>query len=161
MYNIGDYVVYKRDVCIVKELNKKYYRDMDYYKLEPINDKSLKLDVPVNNKYIRNIISRDRLDEIVNNIPNIDVVSGNDKYIENDYKELMLSGKHEDLVKIIKTTYLRNKERLDNKKKVTDKDIWYFNEAEKYLYTEFSIVLKCSYEEARDYVISKVEKKVG
>ena len=161
MYNIGDYVVYKRDVCIVKEINKKYYRDMDYYKLEPINDKSLKLDVPVNNRYIRNIITKDRLDEIVNNIPNIDVVSGNDKYIENDYKELMLSGKHEDLVKIIKTTYLRNKERLDNKKKVTDKDIWYFKEAEKYLYTEFSIVLKCSYEEARDYVISKVEKKVG
>lgn len=161
MYNVGDYVVYKRDVCIVKEINKKYYRNMDYYKLEPINDKSLKLDVPVNNKYIRNIITRERLDEIINNIPNIDVVSGNDKYIENDYKELMLSGNHEDLVKIIKTTYLRNKERLDNKKKVTDKDIRYFREAERYLYTEFSVVLNCSYDEARDYVINKVEKKVG
>ena len=31
----------------------------------------------------------------------------------------MLSGRHEDLIKIIKTTYLRNKERLDNKKKIT------------------------------------------
>ena len=161
MYNVGDYVVYKRDVCIVKGINKNYYRGMDYYKLEPINDKSLKLDVPVNNKYIRNIITRERLDEIINNIPNIDVVNGNDKYIENDYKELMLSGNHEDLVKIIKTTYLRNKERLDNKKKVTDKDIRYFKEAERYLYTEFSVVLNCSYDEARDYVINKVEKKVG
>lgn len=161
MYNVGDYVVYKRDVCVVKEINKKYYNDMDYYKLEPINDNSLKLDVPVNNKYIRNIISREELDNIIDNIPNIDVIKCNDKYIENDYKSLMHSGRHEDLIKIIKTTYLRNKERIDNKKKVTDKDIMYFKKAEEYLYTEVSIVLGVSYEEAKTYVIDKVEKKVS
>ena len=161
MYNVGDYIVYKRDVCVVKEINKKYYKDMDYYKLEPINDNSLKLDVPVNNKYIRNIISREELDNIIDNIPNIDVIKCSDKYIENDYKSLMHSGRHEDLIKIIKTTYLRNKERTDNKKKVTDKDIMYFKKAEEYLYTEVSIVLGVSYEEAKTYVIDKVEKKVS
>ena len=161
MYNVGDYVVYKRDVCVVKEINKKYYKDMDYYKLEPINDNSLKLDVPVNNKYIRNIISREELNTIIDNIPNIDVIKCSDKYIENDYKSLMHSGRHEDLIKIIKTTYLRNKERIDNKKKVTDKDIMYFKKAEEYLYTEVSIVLGVSYEEAKTYVIDKVEKKVS
>lgn len=161
MYNVGDYIVYKRDVCVVKEINKKYYKDMDYYKLEPINDNSLKLDVPVNNKYIRNIISREELDNIIDNIPNIDVIKCSDKYIENDYKSLMHSGRHEDLIKIIKTTYLRNKERIDNKKKVTDKDIMYFKKAEEYLYTEVSIVLGVSYEEAKMYVIDKVEKKVS
>lgn len=161
MYNVGDYVVYKRDVCVVKEINKKYYKDMDYYKLEPINDNSLKLDVPVNNKYIRNIISREELDNIIDNIPNIDVIKCSDKYIENDYKSLMHSGRHEDLIKIIKTTYLRNKERIDNKKKVTDKDIMYFKKAEEYLYTEVSIVLGVSYEVAKMYVIDKVEKKVS
>ena len=161
MYNVGDYVVYKRDVCVVKEINKKYYKDMDYYKLEPINDNSLKLDVPVNNKYIRNIISREELDNIIDNIPNIDVIKCSDKYIENDYKSLMHSGRHEDLIKIIKTTYLRNKERIDNKKKVTDKDIMYFKKAEEYLYTEVSIVLGVNYEEAKMYVIDKVEKKVS
>ena len=161
MYNVGDYVVYKRDACVVKEINKKYYKDMDYYKLEPINDNSLKLDVPVNNKYIRNIISREELDNIIDNIPNIDVIKCSDKYIENDYKSLMHSGRHEDLIKIIKTTYLRNKERTDNKKKVTDKDIMYFKKAEEYLYTEVSIVLGVSYEEAKMYVIDKVEKKVS
>ena len=160
MYNVGDYVVYKRDVCVVKEINKKYYKDMDYYKLEPINDNSLKLDVPVNNKYIRNIISREELDNIIDNIPNIDVIKCSDKYIENDYKSLMHSGRHEDLIKIIKTTYLRNKERIDNKKKVTDKDIMYFKKTEEYLYTEVSIVFGVSYEEAKKYVVDKVEKKV-
>ena len=160
MYNVGDYIVYKRDVCVVKEINKKYYKDMDYYKLEPINDNSLKLDVPVNNKYIRNIISREELDNIIDNIPNIDVIKCSDKYIENDYKSLMHSGRHEDLIKIIKTTYLRNKERIDNKKKVTDKDIMYFKKTEEYLYTEVSIVFGVSYEEAKKYVVDKVEKKV-
>ena len=41
----------------------------------------------------------------------------------------MQNGTHEDLIKIIKTTYLRNKERLDNNKKTTDKDNYYFNQA--------------------------------
>ena len=161
MYNIGDYVVYKRDVCIVREINKKYYKDMDYYKLEPVNDRSLELDVPVNNKDIRNIISKYELDNIIKDIPNIEVLKCNDRYIENDYKFLMRSNSHADLIKIIKTTYLRNKERLDNKKKVTDKDIMYFKQAEKYLYTEVSLVLGVSYEDARRYVIDKVKDKIN
>lgn len=157
MYKIGSYVVYRKEVCKVLEINKNFYRNMDYYRLIPVNDDSLKLDVPVNSKCIRDVINTNKVEEIINNIPNIDIIKGNDKYIENDYKELMTSGKHEDLVKIIKTTYLRNKERIDNKKKVTDKDISYFKQAEKYLYTEFYVVLGLNYEDTKNYVISKVE----
>lgn len=157
MFKVGDYVVYRKDVCVVNEINEKLYRDKGYYQLIPVNDESLKLDVPVSNNNIRSLISRDDINEIINSIPDIDVLEDNDKYIENEYKNLMLSGSHRDLIKIIKTTYLRNKKRLDNKKKVTDKDNNYFHMAEKYLYTEFSIVLGLSYEDTKKYVIDKVE----
>lgn len=157
MFKVGDYVVYRKDVCVVNEINEKLYRDKDYYQLIPVNDESLKLDVPVSNNNIRSLISRDDINEIINSIPDIDVLEDNDKYIENEYKNLMLSGSHRNLIKIIKTTYLRNKKRLDNKKKVTDKDNNYFHMAEKYLYTEFSIVLGLSYEDTKKYVIDKVE----
>ena len=70
----------------------------------------------------------------------------------------MQSGTHEDLIKIIKTSYLRNKERIDNNKKTTDKDNHYFNQAETYLYNEFSVVLNLSYEETKDYIINEVNK---
>lgn len=77
--------------------------------------------------------------------------------IENEYKRLIDSGNFEDLIKIIKTTYLRNKERIDNKKKMSDKDNIYFEKAERYLYNEIATVFNMSYEEAKNYVINTVK----
>ena len=53
--------------------------------------------------------------------------------------------RYEDLIKIIKTTYLRNKERIDNNKKIGGTDDEYFKQAEKYLYNEFSFPPKLFY----------------
>lgn len=67
---------------------------------------------------------------------------------------------HEGLIKIIKTTYIRNKERVDNKRKIGEKDDTYFKKAEKLLYTEFSLALNMTYDETKDYVLSKVEENI-
>jgi len=154
MFNIGDFVVYKRDVC--KVINIKN----GYYVLVPISDNSLKISIPMDNKlgFIRNLIHKDEVMEIIKKIPNIEIIETSDKLIENEYKLLLNSGTHEDLIKIIKTTYLRNKERIDNNKKIGDKDNNYFNLAEKYLYNEFSIILNMNYENTKNYVIDQVCK---
>lgn len=158
MYKVNDLLVYKKDVCLVKEIKQKYIKDTDYYVLSLINDKSLKLQIPVTSSAIRSLITKEEIDKIISYIPNIEVIKSDTKKLENDYKELMQKGTHEDLIKIIKTTYLRNKERLDNNKKTTDKDNYYFNQAETYLYNEFSVVLGLTYEETKAYIIEKVEK---
>lgn len=158
MYKINDYIIYKREVCKINDILPKFFKDNDYYLLSPLSDDTLTIKVPVNNKEIRGLITKKDIDKIINEIPDIEPVNSDTKSLENTYKELLASGTHEDLIKIIKTTYLRNKERIDNNKKTTDKDNYYFNLAEKYLYQEFQIVLNLSYEEAKDYVINKVEK---
>ena len=161
MYKSGEFVVYKRDVCKIEDI--KNVRNQDYYVLIPMSDKSLKINVPVENKFglLRNLIKKEELEKLIEMIPNINAIECNDKMIENEYRTLMNSGKHEDLISIIKTTYLRNKERLDNNKKIGDKDNSYFELAEKYLYNEFSIVLNMSYEDTKKYVIDKVSKLEG
>lgn len=156
MFKINDYVVYKKNVCQISEIKDKYFDDIDYYILKPVSDNTLTISVPINNETIRDLISKKELENIIQNIPNIDIIKTDNKLIENEYKQLMNTGKHEDLIKIIKTTYLRNKERADNNKKIGDKDDNYFHLAEKYLYTEFMIVLGMSYDETKDYVSNKV-----
>ena len=160
-YKIGDYIVYLKDVCKIIDIKEKYTNDMDYYILVKVNDDSLKLSIPVNNKLIRKLISKEKVNEIINNILNIEVFNSNEKDIEYEYKKLLENASHENLIKIIKTSYLRNKERLDNKKKISDRDKNYFELAEKYLYTEFSIVLDMSFDETRDYVINKVREGIN
>ena len=160
MYKINDYIVYQKDICKIKDIKENYIDNINYYILEPVSDASLKLKIPTSSKYIRDIMSQDEVNKLINNIPNIEIIDSNDKYIESEYKKL-LNGTHEDLIKIIKTTYLRNKKRIDSKKKISDKDKNYFELAEKYLYTEFSIVLNKSFDETKKYVISEVEKELS
>lgn len=157
MFQIGDYIVYKRDVYKVKEIKKKYINDMDYYILIPRLDNSLKIEIPVTSTSLRNLISKEEIDKIIDDIQNIDLINADEKNIEQEYRRLLSSGSQRDLIRIIKTTYLRNQTRLENKKKIGDKDNRYFEEAEKNLYDEFGTVLGLSLEETKDYVINKVE----
>lgn len=159
MYNIGDFVVYKKDVCKVIDYKKKHIKDIDYYELVPILDNTLKIIVPVNSGFIRSILSREEAEDVIDMIPDVDVIEVNDKLIENEYKRLLHDGGYEGLVKIIKTTYLRNEDRINNKRKISEKDDNYFNLAEKYLYSEFSIALGIPYDEVKEYVIDRVVKK--
>ncbi len=158
MYKINDYVVYKKDVC--KIINIKSKDKGDYYNLVPVSDDSLKIDVPTDNEqgFIRDLVSKKEIDRIISKMPEIDVLTSTNNMLENNYKELLRDGSFESLIKIIKTAYLRNKEREDNNKKKSDRDTYYLNLAEKYLYTEFAVVLGLSVDETRDYIINEILK---
>lgn len=151
MYKKGDYVVYKKDVCKIKEI------DDDKYVLSPIDDDTLKITLPISNNLLRNLINKKDCEKLIKSIPNIDIIKVPDKSLENEYKKLLSSGNLEDLVKIIKTTYLRNENRLSTHKKIGEKDDNYFKKAEKLLYNELSISLGLSYEETKNYVKNTVE----
>ncbi len=150
------YIVYERDVCLIEEVKGKYIKGVDYYILRPLNDKTLKISVPVNSKLLRNLISLEDANKLIDNMKSIEVIEDN-KQIENEYKGLLDTGELSDLVKIIKTTYLRNKERIINKKKISEKDDNYFNKAEDYLYTELGVVFNMSKENIKEYIIEKLK----
>ena len=141
-------------------MKKKKFNNEDYYLLRPIKNKSLKISTPVANKNnkIRDLIKKEEINSLIKKIPSIEIITTDDKFIENEYKKLLTNGTHEDLIKVIKTTYLRNKKRLDNNKKIAEKDKSFFELAEKYLYNELSIVLEKTYEETKEFIINEVKK---
>lgn len=160
MYKIGEYVVYKKDVCKIIDIRKNHFNNEDYYIMVPANDSSLKIDIPTANRcnFIRDIISKEEVLKLIRKIPTISLIKIDDKLLEQEYKALISNGNHEDLIKIIKTTYLRNKDKIENKKKISEKDNHYFEQAEKYLYSEFSVALNMSYEDTKQFVIDEVLK---
>lgn len=162
MFKKGSYVIYKRDVCKVLDIFKSKFNNEEYYYLVPISDTSLKINVPIDNKngYIKNLLTKEEIEKLINNIPNIKPVEADARSLENIYKTLFHSGNHEDLIKIIKTTYLRNKQRKEAKRSIGQKDDEYFKRAEKYLYNEFSIVLGKTFDETKEYVINKVSENI-
>ena len=94
----------------------------------------------------------------IHQIPSIEPIQSNDKMLENQYKELLKTEKEENLVRIIKTTYVRNHERLKRGKQVGEKDETYFNKAEKLLYSELAISLGMNYDEVKQYIFDTIHE---
>jgi len=160
MFQKNDYVVYKKNVCIVKDIKQNAKNGKESYLLIPIDDDSLKIEIPTENAndYIRRIISKTDAEKIISKIPDISPFEIQDeKYIESEYKSYIQAGTYEDFIKVIKTAYLRNQKRITNKKKANEKDTHYFELAEKYLYNELAIALNLSFDETKNYIIGKME----
>lgn len=156
MYKVGDVIVYKKDVCEIKDIKKNLFFDKDYYVMSPIDDTSLKIEIPVDSSYLRDVITLDEVQELICKIPSIEIIQVEDKDIEYEYRKLLGENTLENLVKIIKTTYLRNQERVRQKKRGGEKDEYYLQQAERHLYNELSISLNLSFDEAKQYVIDSV-----
>ena len=85
MFQKNDYVVYKKNVCIVKDIKHNTKNGKESYLLVPIDDNSLKIEIPTENAndYIRCIISKKDAEKIINKIPDITPFEIQDeKYIE-------------------------------------------------------------------------------
>ena len=159
MYKKGEYVVYKHDVCIIKDIKENKLRGNTYYVMTPIDDDSLIIDIPTENKMgiLRSVISFEDANNLIKRIPKIGPIEDiNEKNLETKYKEMLKTGIHENLIRIIKTTYLRNERRINNKKKISEKDDTYFKLAEKYLYNELSISLNMTVEEVKKHIFEIV-----
>lgn len=158
MFKVGDYVVYKRDVCRI--YNIKTFNNKDYYVMHPIDDDTLTINVPTDNPFghLRTVLSKEEATSLIDKINDIKVIETMDRMIENQYKALLNSGSLEDLICIIKTSYLRNDECKKNGKKIGEVDDNYFKLAEKILYNELSISLGKSYEDTKEYVVKSVQR---
>ncbi len=157
MYQINDYLKYGKDVCRVKEIEEKKFNDQDYYLLVPVKDETLKIEIPVTSDKVQDLISKDKLESLLDKIPEIETIELEEKFMESEYKRLMSTGEYEDIMRVIKTTYLRNKIRKQNNKKLAEKDINYFQQAEDNLFNEFSVVLGKSYDDTKNYIINKLD----
>ncbi|MGN1371096.1 MAG: hypothetical protein ACI4XM_02290 [Candidatus Coprovivens sp.] len=159
MYKINDIIIYKREVCIINKIKNNYYNGKDYYSVSPISDKTLTLNIPTDSPQIKNLLTKKEALNIIEKIPTINEIKADDKSLENIYKELLSTDKEEDLVKIIKTTYLRNKKRVDSGKKIGDKDDIYFKKAESLLYNSLATSLNMTFNECKEYIINHIDKK--
>ena len=157
MLKVGDYVIYQEQVCQIKEQKINEFTNLESFILVPVTDSSLKLNVPVNNPNIKNLMTKEEIKNLIALMPSIPLIDIEDKLLENEYKKLYHSGSKEDLIRIIKTTYKRNQDRLNNNKKISEKDNKYFTLAENLLYSEIATVFGISLEEAKEYILANVQ----
>ncbi len=158
MFQINDSVVYQNEVCLIKERKEKFFNGKDYYVLSPYSDSSLTINLPIEqaDMVLKPVLTKKEALDLIKEMPSIKPIISDDKMIENEYKLLLKSENKTDLVRIIKTTYLRNYERIKNGKKIGEKDETYFKKAEKLLYGELAISLGMSFDDTKQYIIDSL-----
>ena len=89
MYKVGDVIIYKRNVCRINEIKRNLFFDKDYYVMNPIDDLSLTIEIPVDSSCIRDVITKDAAKRLISKIPSIEIIQADDKVIEFEYRKLL------------------------------------------------------------------------
>lgn len=168
MFQVNDVVIYgHHGVCEITEIGKLKMPMADqeklYYTLRPVYHRDSAVYAPVENRRIimRPVITREEADKLIAHIPQIETVwIVNEKAREVQFKEALQTCDCEELVKIIKTLYMRKQQRLESGKKVTVVDEKYFRQAEDKLYQELAYVLGMEKNKVSAYISERMEEKV-
>ncbi|MBQ9822857.1 MAG: hypothetical protein IJM63_00040 [Solobacterium sp.] len=162
MYKVNDIVVYRRDVCKIVGKHRSDFTGEMCYDLVPYlkQDGSVKMQVPVSNKAgnLRDLITEDEIRELIISAPDIQTLENKPANMKSQYAALLKGNNIQDLICIIKTSYGRNKARMEQHKKLASIDDEYLQKAENYLYQEISVALGKTYEEAKAYFEDEVAK---
>jgi CarD family transcriptional regulator len=162
MYKINDVVVFRRDVCKIVAKHKSDFTGEQCYILVPYynQDGSVRMQVPVANKggHLRDLITKQQIEDLIQNTPDIETLENKPANMKSQYAALLKTDELSDLVRIIKTSYGRNKTRLEQHKKLASIDDEYLQKAEKYLYDEISVALNMSFDESKQFFEDEVEK---
>ncbi|MBQ7359014.1 MAG: CarD family transcriptional regulator [Lachnospiraceae bacterium] len=164
MFEVGEYIVYgTKGVCQVEDITTMQMGDMpksQYYVLQPVGQKGSKIYVATGNQktIMRKILTASEAKELVQEIPQIEELwLDNEKVREEKYKECIRTCECRDLVKIIKTLYLRKEKRIREGKKITATDERYLKIAEDNLYSELSIPLGVAKADMPAYITAHIE----
>ena len=164
VFGIGDYVICgNKGVCTVENITTLNISGVDkereYYILKPLYMAGSTVYVPVDSpkESMRKVLEREEAEKLIQAIPNIPLlVITNDKFSEQAYRECIKTNDCEDLVKIIKTIYMRKQKRIQAGRKVTAVDAKYFHMAEENLFGELAVALNISRKEVEGYIVEAI-----
>ena len=166
MYKIGSIVVYGTEgLCKICDITKRTFgkETTEYYVLRPLSNEAETVFVPKNNEKVlsrmRPVLTKEKAEELLEAPP-----SDYGEWIPDDrerqqyYKQILLCGSGEDILKMTRALYLHQVKLLEKKKKLHAADERFLKEAEKMLFEELAYVFGITVEEVLPLIIKRKEK---
>lgn len=160
MFSSGDTVVYATyGVCIIKSIEKRDFsgEDVEYYVLQPVSDPKNTFYVPTANDQLRDkmrrVMSKEETQDLICSMSREELIWIEDEQERKaEYRRILDGGDRRELVRLIKTLYLRKQELLESHKKLHSADERALNDAENMLYDEFAYSLGIPREKVIPYI---------
>ena len=162
---VNDTVLYgAHGVCkIAEQVSRKVGgQEREYFVLKPVYDKNSTYFVPSDNQAVlsklKRILSAEEIFEMIREIPGEDTID-----VENEherfriYQEILTGGDRAKLIRLIKTLYLRQQKRKEQRKNLLMSDERFMKDAERILYEEFAYVLKIDRDQVLPFITNQIE----
>lgn len=168
MYQIGELILYgSSGVCKVEAIGKLDLpwvdKDKLYYTLCPIYQDGI-IYAPIDtNVFMRPVVSYAEAQHLIDIIPSINEIEYHDynyKFLKERYNELLKTQNCADLLKLIKTIYVKNNDTI-KQSRPGHTDIKFMKRAEDLLYGEFAVALRIPKEKVRSYIEYRVKELEG
>ena len=160
MFSINDTILYgSHGICRITDITKEPFDGSkgDYYILNPIQNPTSTIYVPVGNEKLtskmRSILSEEDILNILKNMPDAETWIENKNDRAAHFRSILNSGNRSDILSLIKTLYNHREELKVVGKKLHAADEAAFREAEKVIYDEFALVLGIKREQVIPFII--------
>jgi CarD family transcriptional regulator len=160
MYSVNDVVMYGVfGICRVTAVEKRDLtgKEQEYYVLKHLNSDNSICYVPVNNEKALNrmhsVCTRTEADELISHMSFAESIwIENETKRKEEYSRIVKGSDREELIKLIRTLYLRRRELTEEGKRLRISDENYFSIAEKMLFEEFAYALGIEPGEVAGYI---------
>lgn len=164
MYSIGSTILYgAQGVCEISAIEHKEIagQKLPYYVLKPLYDHNATIFVPIQNEKLvgkmREVLSRQEVHQLIEGMPEEDIWIDNDSQRKDCYQKMLMGSKPEDLIRLIKTLYLRQEDQREKGRRLHLADERVFRDAEKLLYDEFALVLNIEREQVVPFILKQIQ----
>ncbi len=164
MFEVGDYVINSGNgICKIED---QVHLDMEgidenqwFFLVIPVEEQGARLYIPIEKiqEKTRMVMTEDEafaLMDSVTSIAELDIP--NDRMREQIYKQAVLSNQPEQLIRVIKTIFVRRQQRAAEGKKNTVIDERYFKLAENNLYDELAFAIGKERSEIPDLISERI-----
>lgn len=165
MFEINDYIMYgTTGVCKVLDIKKESIGgnvQKEYYVLTPVYSNNTIIKIPVDNEKIamRNIISKEDVTNLIENMPNKELLwIRDDRQRGEQFKSMLKTGECEELITLIKSIYKYKKDKKETGIKVLKNDEEIMQIAEKLLNEEFATILNINPEDVTSYILKNIQE---
>lgn len=160
MFDTGTYIICgQHGVCRVESIGPLKLTEAsggrDYYTLSLVYSKGGVVYVPADSNKIvmRPVLTKEEARQLIGEIKEMDMLRiASERQREDTFKKALRTCDVRDWVRVIKTIYVRKKQRLEQGKKVTASDERCLHAAEDNLYGELAVSLGVKKREVEDYI---------
>ena len=163
-YEIGSYIMHENSgVCCVRAIEERCLSgkgsERMYYVLEPVFQNGSQVITPVDGakQRIRDVIGKDEVQRILAQIRDLTILDApNERMLAECYRECIATFEPMELARIVKTVFVRKRQRMESGKKMMSQDEKALNVAGKKLYEEMAFAMDLPVETIEQQITEKL-----